>query len=87
MTLGAVYTGPLGPASGLGSITPPTSGSANHQSFTGKAASPGGGGAGIIQSKIGYGMAGGDGAVRIVWGNQSNGSTRKYPDFDRVSGD
>jgi hypothetical protein len=81
------YTGPLGPASGLGSITPPTSGSANHQSFTGKAASPGGGGAGIIQSKIGYGMAGGDGAVRIVWGNQSNGNTRQYPNFDDVSGD
>ena len=47
----------------------------------------GGGGAGIIQSTIGHGQKGGDGAVRIVWGNQSNGATRQYPDYDDVLGD
>lgn len=83
----AFFAGPLGPSSGAGSITPPTSGSANHPSFSGQAASPGGGGAGIIQSTIGHGQKGGDGAVRIVWGNQSNGATRQYPDYDDVLGD
>lgn len=87
LTASVGYTGPLGPSSGEGSITPPTSGSANHPSFSGQAASPGGGGAGIIQSTIGHGQKGGDGAVRIIWGNQSNGNTRQYPDFDDVSGD
>lgn len=77
----------LGPASGEGSITPPTSGTSNHPFFSGKAASPGGGGAGILQSTIGHGQKGGDGAVRIVWGYQNNGTIRRYPTYVDVSGD
>lgn len=77
----------LGPASGEGSITPPTSGTSNHPFFSGKAASPGGGGAGILQSTIGHGQKGGDGAVRIVWGTQGDGTIRRYPTYTAVSGD
>jgi len=74
----------LVPASGVGSVTPPVAGTFNNPTTTGSAASPGGGGAGCAKNP-GFGQKGGDGAIRIVWGTQSDGTTlRRYPAANHV---
>jgi len=76
----------LVPASGLGSITVATGRSITNNS--GKAASPGAGGGGLEDDTLGLGQEGGDGAIRIVWGYQSDGTTqRRYPSAFAVAGD
>jgi hypothetical protein len=78
----------LVPASGVGSVTPPTDGTGNNPTTTGVAASPGGGGGGLEDDTLGFGQKGGDGAIRIVWGTQPDGTTlRRYPSASAVSGD
>jgi len=78
----------LVPASGVGSVTAATAGTFNNPTTSGVAAHPGAGGGGLEDDTLGFGQKGGDGAIRIVWGTQSDGTTlRRYPSASAVSGD
>ena len=78
----------LVPASGVGSVTAATAGTFNNPTTSGVAASPGAGGGGLEDDTLGFGQKGGDGAIRIVWGTQPDGTTlRRYPSASAVSGD
>lgn len=78
----------LVPASGVGSVTAATTGTANNITTSGVAASPGAGGGSVEDDTPGFGQKGGDGAIRIVWGTQPDGTTlRRYPSVFAVSGD
>ena len=78
----------LVPASGVGSVTEATAGTFNNPTTSGVAASPGAGGGGLEDDTLGFGQKGGDGAIRIVWGTQPDGTTlRRYPSASAVSGD
>jgi len=88
-TYSAGFTGNyLVPASGVGSVTAATAGTFNNPTTSGVAAHPGAGGGGLEDDTLGFGQKGGDGAIRIVWGTQSDGTTlRRYPSASAVSGD
>lgn len=78
----------LVPASGVGSVTEATAGTFNNPTTSGVAAHPGAGGGGLEDDTLGFGQKGGDGAIRIVWGTQPDGTTlRRYPSASAVSGD